>query len=156
MTVTTTTYPSLLRAQRAIRRGLEGLNRKPPAFTDPTTSDPGARASERDESRLRAHLEVLDGGRELIAIANELERKADLARTAGVEALRHAHPPVPWAQIGDRLGMTAQGAHKRFRFVDEPEAELTLDEELARTDASRPPAPATRDGSRRRGVATAA
>lgn len=123
-------FPHLLRAQRAVTRGLAGLGKRVPAFTDPTPAD-GARAAELEERRLRAHLEVLDGGRELLRIADELERKAELARLAGVEALRHAGPGESWAQIGERLGMTAQGAHKRYRDVDGPEAELTLDDELA-------------------------
>lgn len=130
-------FPHLLRAQRAIARGLAGCGKRVPHFTDPTPAA-DARASDLEERRLRAHLEVLDGGRELLRIADEFERKAELARLAGVEALRHAGPGESWAQIGERLGITAQGAHKRYRDVDGPEAELTFDDELAHRELDEP------------------
>lgn len=127
----------LQRAQRAITRGLEALGRRVPSFTAPVWDSDAEDLRVWDERKARARIEALDGGRDLIARAAELERQADAARRAGVEALRHAWPAEPWPRIGELLGMSGQGAHKRYRDVAELEPELTIDDELALSNGHR-------------------
>lgn len=122
--------PELARAQKAARRGFEALGKRAPDLTDPL-EDHDEHYRQRQERRERVRLEVLDAGRSLIARAAELDRQAREAREAGVEALRHAWPPVGWRDLGELLELSGQGAHKRYRHLDGPEAELTLDDELA-------------------------
>lgn len=130
--MTVHTNRDLLRGQRAIARGLEALGRRTPTLTDPSwdteSREPYERRREREQ---RARLEVLDGGRDLIARGLELERQAEQAKRAGVEALRHAWPAASWSAIGELLNLSGQGAHKRYRDVEGLEPELTIDDELA-------------------------
>lgn len=134
---------ALLRGQRAATRGLQALGKRVPAWSDPaydrrrddfqalySPQRQAARRAERERQE-RARLEVLDAGRTLIAEALELERKADVARRAGVEALRHAWPSQSWEAIGELLGVSGSATHKRYRDVEGPEAQTTIDDELA-------------------------
>lgn len=122
----------LERAQRAARRGFEALGRKPPEHVDTRWNTEERRSYDRHrEAQQRAQLAVLDAGRSLIAAAADLEERARQAREAGVEALRHAWPPLGWRELGDLLELSGQGAHKRYRHLDGPEPELTIDDELS-------------------------
>lgn len=128
----------LMRAQRAVNRGLEALGRRPrPIVSSEWSLDSTRQENDRHrEIMQRTRLEVLEAGRELIARGRELAAQAEAAKLAGVEALRYAHSPstgVPWSELGDLLGMqSGQGAHKRYAAaVRAPEPELTIDDMLA-------------------------
>lgn len=117
------------RAQAAANDGLEAAGRRARTFTDPAPmADESKRA--RDERLQRARLEVLDAGRSLIELGRDLEQAAEDAKRAGVLALRLGGS-VPYSELGELLGLSTQGAHKRYRNVEaKASAQRTIDDEL--------------------------
>lgn len=67
----------------------------------------------------------------LLTDALDAERRAIAAQEAAIEAMRHLGGMSPsWDAIGATLGLTRAGAHKRFRHVERPPAQTTIDEHL--------------------------
>lgn len=130
------------RVRRALERGFDAIGRKLPSLIDPPSRPRGGyvggaeSASEyrrRVELEQRETLQALELGRELVRRGVELEQAAEQAKRAGVEVLRCTRiGGEPWEAIAELLGMSKQGAHKRYRDVEAPEPELTIDDELER------------------------
>lgn len=138
---------NLARADRATRRAAELLGRRLPTAYPPNAPEESAgerRAREfklygrgqppteeeksaRSDGTLREL--VATGAAELLAAAVRTERDAAEAKVAAIEALRHTYPHrYPWERIGELVGMTGAGAHKRYRSVEDPEPQLELAE----------------------------
>jgi hypothetical protein len=76
-------------------------------------------------------VQMRDGALELLRQAVELERRAHAAQACAVQALRTLGPASPpWPVIGLELGLSGQGAHKRYRSLEERERQATIDDEL--------------------------
>lgn len=73
-----------------------------------------------------------EGAVELLKAARKAEADALAAQAAAVEALRHLRRPPSWDDVGELTGLSRQGAHKRFRDVEAPLPQTTIDEELDR------------------------
>lgn len=132
------------RAHAAATRAAEHLNRRtmpaPYPAGDPVElykarlTDRRARAIHDADAVL---VQMRDGTLELLRQAVAAERAAAAAQEAAICALRLLGYSSPsWTDIGAELGLTAQGAHKRYRHVEELERELTIDDELAAAGAN--------------------
>lgn len=117
------------RLDRNVRLAAQLLERRLPAVYPQNLPE---RLAEARGIELNAALvNARDGALELLRDAVEAERDARAAQERAVEALRHAGAASPsWLQIGAELGIGAQGAHKRFRHVEAPPAQTTIDEHL--------------------------
>jgi hypothetical protein len=120
--------PNLRRVERAAKRYGEALGR-------------GADVAALDGLAARAHgaygpafvaeLELARrGGVALLERAVAQREAADRGVEAAIEVLRHCGRSPSWAELGAVLGLTAQGAHKRYRHVEDVERELTIDDAL--------------------------
>lgn len=75
---------------------------------------------------------LADGAVELLVRAVELEADAKLAQERAIEAIRHASigGAYPWSKIGELVGISAQAAFKRYRHLEDPEPQTTIEREL--------------------------
>lgn len=125
-----TVPPDAARVEDAVIRAAGLLRRHlPPAFPRDLKDAEHAAASWRERAALDARAE--QGAIELLDAAVQAERDARAAQEAAVEALRHLRRPPSWVTIGERVGLSPQGAHKRFRDVERPLAQTTIDQALA-------------------------
>lgn len=141
----------LERADRAIRRAAELLGRKlSPRYPGPSPHERAHRARRQvtrsvfpdkiaagelegpDEPLSSIVIEELVGleAAELLEAAADLERRAGEAIGAAVEANRQAGRKVlSWPDVGAKLGISGQAAHKRYRGRAEgPEAQGRLED----------------------------
>lgn len=116
------------RAERAARRAAELTGRRLPA------AYPVELAEQLHAARYPATIALWQRHREasleLLAGAVELEQRAEAAKRAAVEAARFGVLEPSWAELGDVLGLSPAGAHKRYRDVEGPGPQVTIDEAL--------------------------
>lgn len=124
---------NLRRADDAARRAAEILGKR--SMPAPYPHDPAEQAAAATRRRRgRAELDAIcintrDGTLALLRDAIRLQRAAENAQTAAVEALRHlGGHSLSWTDIGRELDLTAAGAHKRLRHVEAPLAQTSIDD----------------------------
>lgn len=121
---------NLARADRAARRAADLLGRRamPPRYPADPEADFRARSTREGGAVV---VNTVDAVNELLQQAVDLERRGRDAQAAAIEALRHCGNASPsWEAIGRILGLSGQGAHKRYNHVEAPEAQVTIDDEL--------------------------
>lgn len=118
------------RVHAAIGRASSLLGRRRPPAVYP--DDFPRRLAEAKGAELAASLvNARDAATSLLTDALQAEAQALAAQEAAIEALRHLGGMSPsWDAIGATLGLTRAGAHKRFRHVERPPAQTTIDDHL--------------------------
>jgi hypothetical protein len=121
--------PNLRRVERAAARYGQALGRTADVAEMEGLAD-RAHAAPSSRERL-AELELARrAGARLLERALAQAEAADRAVEAAVEVLRHVGVGPSWAELGEALGLSSQGAHKRYRHVEAPEPQRTIDDEL--------------------------
>jgi hypothetical protein len=125
---------NLRRVERAGARAAKALGRKapPPELVGAADRYATATGTPRSWGTVELCRRELDA---MLADSLELERGALEARRAAVEGLRCLGAASPsWDELGKLLGVSGQAAHKRYRDVEGPEPQLTIDDEAADRD----------------------
>lgn len=114
------------RLDTAVHRAAQLLGRRTPPVYPVNLPERLAEATGID--LMAALVNARDGALELLRDAVKQQHDARRAQELAIEALRHAGAATPsWAEIGAELGLGAQGTHKRFRHVEDPPAQTTID-----------------------------
>lgn len=119
-----------VRVHAAVIRASTLLGKRRPPATYPEDFPrrlQGAKGAELAATLVNAR----DAADSLLRDALDAEQRARAAQEAAIEALRHLGGMSPgWRAIGAVLGIGGQGAHKRFRHVEAPPAQTTIDDAL--------------------------
>lgn len=120
--------PNPRRAERAATRAAELVGRRlPSAYPDRLADRLYDVQGPHRLALWQRHQEV---ARQLLEQAIAARARADEAIAAAVEAARHGYLEPSWADLGEVLALSPAGAHKRFRHVEGPEAQSTIDDYL--------------------------
>lgn len=124
-------------ADETLRAAAAKLRRKLPATypDDPATSYRAHRNRATGRSWGTVVL-VADAAEELLADARRRELEAVEAQELAIRALRNLGGASPsWARVGELVGLTMQGAHKRYaKAAGERRAQLTLEDREAEAE----------------------
>lgn len=122
----------IARAHEAICAASRGAPRAPYPV-DPVT----AYAEAAENRKAAIPIALAEAAERLLIEAARAEARARAVEQLAVDALRHLGPAsASWVRIGEHLGVSGQGAHKRFAAsVERPRAALTFDDLAAEGDA---------------------